>query len=424
MQPAEQAAELSPIRRVLAMVSLILAGEVIFVPAFHPGRYFRTSLLEAFGIDNFQLGEAAAWYGIAAMISYGLGGPLADRFGTRPLMVGSLVATALGSLYMATIPSLFGLKLLFAFWGVSTIFAFWSPLVRATRELGGDMRQGQAFGVLDGGRGFVAWVIAAVSAEAIGRYLSPEPGAAAEAMTWVLVGYAAVTLAVAVFAWFGLPPVLDRLEADGPKADFTQVKQLLRSPTVWLLATIVLAAYCTYKTQDYYGQFTEDIYGLTKQQSARLTSSLTFLRIIAAVGAGLLADRWLGPSRTVFLCFGALALAFAGLYAAPVSSGYLSLIVATIAVAWAAGCGLRIYFSLLADSDIPLSLTGTATGMISLVGFTPDIFWPLLGGWLIASARENGDVLVGYQRLWLVLAVISAVGLLAAAVLRRQPRGD
>ncbi|MEO0531426.1 MAG: MFS transporter [Planctomycetota bacterium] len=402
------------------MMSLILAGEVIFVPAFHPGRYFRTSLLEAFGIDNFQLGEAAAWYGVAAMISYGLGGPLADRFGTRPLMFGSLIATAAGSLYMATLPSLLGLKLLFAFWGVSTIFAFWSPLVRATRELGGGLSQGRAFGILDGGRGFVAWAIAAVSAEAIGRYLTPEAGSAGDAMRSVLVGYAVVTAAVAVIVWFGLPPELDDLEDTGPQADASQVFALLKNPRVWLLATIVLTAYCTYKTQDYYGQFTEDIYGLDKQQSARLTSSLTFLRIFAALGAGYLADWRFGASRTVIACFGVLTLAFAGLYVAPVSSGYLPMAIANVAVAWATGCGLRIYFSLLAESGIPRSLTGTTTGMISLVGFTPDIFWPLLGGWYIASARDAGDVLPGYQRLWLTLAVISAVGFAAAALLRRQ----
>lgn len=403
------------------MASLILAGEVIFVPAFHPGRYFRTSLLEAFGIDNIQLGEAAFWYGVAAMISYGLGGPLADRFGTRPLMCGSLIATALGSLYMATIPSLFSLKILFAFWGVSTILAFWAPLVRATRELGGGMSQGRAFGILDGGRGFVAWLIAAVSTFMISSYLTTEIGAAAGAMRWVLVGYAAVTAAVAVVVWFGLPASLDKLEDTGPQVDNEQVFRLMKSPTIWLLGAIVLSAYCSYKTSDFYGQFSEDIYGLNKEQSAWLTSSLTFLRIFAALSAGFLADSWLGARRTVFACFVALVVSFGALSVAPTTSGYLGIAIANIAVAWAAGCGLRIYFSLLAESNIPLSLTGTATGMISLVGFTPDIFWSLLAGWLITSAREQGDVLVGYQRLWLVLAGFSAIGLIATALLRRRP---
>lgn len=406
------------------MASLILAGEVIFIPAFHPGRYFRTSLLEAFGIDNFQYGEAAAWYGLAAMVSYGLGGPLADRFGTRPLMVGSLLATAGGSFYMATLPSLLGLKLLYAFWGASTILAFWAPLIRATRELGGGLSQGRAFGVLDGGRGLVAWAIAAASAELIGRYLTPEAGAAADAMRSVLVGYAVVTMSVAVVVWFGLPPSLDNLADEGRRVAATDVFRLGRNPCVWLLATVVLCGYCTYKTQDYYGQYLEDLHGFGKQQSARLTSMLSILRVFAAFGAGFLADRWLGPARTVGAAFAVLVAAFLALAFGPPSGGYLALAVTSIALAWAAGCGLRIYFAMLAESGIPRPLTGTATGLVSLVGFTPDIFWPLLAGWLIASARASGDVAPGYQQLWLLLAAISAVGLVAAAWLRVRPRSD
>ena len=116
------------------MLSLILAGETVFLPAFHLGRYFKSSLLSTFSIDEFQLGRLGAIYGAFAMVCYFLGGPLADRWSPRKLLTGSLVITALGSLYMATFPSFDGLRILFAFWGVSTILAFWAPLIRATRE--------------------------------------------------------------------------------------------------------------------------------------------------------------------------------------------------------------------------------------------------------------------------------------------------
>ncbi|QDT70573.1 Inner membrane protein YihN [Planctomycetes bacterium MalM25] len=414
----------SPARRVLAMAGLILAGEVIFIPAFHPGRYFRTSLLDSFGINDLQLGEAQAWYGFAAMISYALGGPLADRFGPRVLMSGSLLVTALGSLYMATLPSFLGLKLLFAFWGVSTILAFWSPLIRTTRELGGGMSQGRAFGVLDGGRGLVAWLIAAGSALAIGDQLAPGADASDGAVRSIMYGYAAVTAAVAIFVWFALPPSVVGKGIDDRGGSPREVLRLLREPAVWLMGLIVLSAYCAYKTSDYYGQYTEDIYGLTKKSSAWLTSSLTFLRILAALIAGWLADRWLGPIKTVRIGFGVLVVAFLALYAAPTSSDYLALAVANIAVAWAVGCGLRIYFAMFEESNIPASLTGSAAGIVSFVGYTPDIFWPLLAGWLLKTARDRGDVLVGYQRLWLVLACFSAVGFVAAALLRRRRPAD
>ena len=51
-------------RRALAMLSLVLAGEAIFIPAFHLGRYFKTALLSTFQIDEFQLGQLGAIYGV------------------------------------------------------------------------------------------------------------------------------------------------------------------------------------------------------------------------------------------------------------------------------------------------------------------------------------------------------------------------
>ena len=111
----------------LTMFSLVLAGEAIFVPPFHLGRYFKSSLLSSFHIDEFQLGQLGAVYGVVAMACYFLGGPLADRFAPRKLLTVSLLATGLGSLYMSTSPSFAGLYGLYAFWGASTILIFWAP---------------------------------------------------------------------------------------------------------------------------------------------------------------------------------------------------------------------------------------------------------------------------------------------------------
>lgn len=411
-------ASLSPTRRAIAMGALILAGEAIFIPPFHPGRYFRTTLLESFGITELQLGEAQAWYGIVAMLCYGMGGPLADRFGPRVLMAASLLATGLGSLYMATVPSLLGLKCLFAFWGASTIFAFWAPLIRTTRELGGGMSQGRAFGILDGGRGLFAWGIATVSALAVGKALTE--GATEGALRSLMISYASVTAAVAVVVWFALPPKIGAGPEQADRTTSVEVFRLLRMPAIWLQGLVVLTAYCAFKTFDFYGHYTEDIYNLSKAQAATLTAWLTLLRAVAAIGAGAMADRWFGSSRTVQISFGVLIASFAALYWLPPSSGVLMIVVANLAIAWAASCALRgVYFALLAESDIPKSLTGSAAGIVSFVGFTPDIFWARFAGGLITSARESGDVLLGYQQLWLVLAAASAVGVFAAALLRR-----
>ncbi|REJ86464.1 MAG: MFS transporter, partial [Planctomycetota bacterium] len=142
------------------MTAIVISGEAIFLLPFVVPRVFRPTLLDVFGITNLELGTAFSLYGIVAMFSYFAGGPLADRFSVRKLMSSALALTSLGGVYVATIPPVFGLRVVYAFWGMSTILLFWAAMIRATREWGGEVRQGTAYGILDGGRGMVAAALA------------------------------------------------------------------------------------------------------------------------------------------------------------------------------------------------------------------------------------------------------------------------
>ena len=72
-----------------------------------------------------------------------------------------------------------------------------------------------------------------------------------------------------------------------------------------------------------------------------------------------------------------------------------------------------IYFALLEEGGIPLAVTGTATGVVSTIGFTPDIFMPLLGGYL----RDNYPGAEGHQYFFLTTAAICGVGLAASLLI-------
>jgi sugar phosphate permease len=123
--------------RFFLMLTLVFAGEIVFLLPFHTTRFFRPTLLEAYGLSNTQLGDVFAVYGVMAMIAYFPGGALADRFSARSLLTVSMIATAAGGLYMATYPGPVGMAALFGYWGITTILLFWAALIRATREWGG-----------------------------------------------------------------------------------------------------------------------------------------------------------------------------------------------------------------------------------------------------------------------------------------------
>ena len=137
------------------MFALVFAGEAIFGLPFVLVRIFRPTVLEVLELNNTQLGTAFSAYGIVAMAAYLLGGPLADRFSARRLMVTALLTTSLGGAVFWTLPDATTLAWLYAWFGLTTILPFWAALLRVTREWGGDDAQGRAYGLLDGGRGLV-----------------------------------------------------------------------------------------------------------------------------------------------------------------------------------------------------------------------------------------------------------------------------
>lgn len=370
-------------RPVFILGALIFAGEIIFGLPFHIARFFRPTLLSAFEINNAQLGDAFAIYGITAMLSYFPGGVLADRFSPRNLLVFSLLATAAGGLYFATFPSGIGLKLVFGWWGMTTIFLFWAAMIKATRHWGGEHNQGRAFGFLDGGRGLVAAGAAAVAVVLLNQSTG-DAGLRSDSLRSVIYFYTGATCLAAIFIWLVLPGT--REPGESTAQSWQAVLQVLRDSRVWPQAGIVICAYCGYKGLDYFPLYAVDVLQMPRSEAEQLAANAAWLRPVAAIAAGFLADRF-AASRIILTGFLSLVISYGFLaYALPVTWG-LNIIYANLIVSFLAVFAIRgVYFALLQESRLDKQVTGTAVGVISVVGFTPDIFFAPIAGRLIDAS--------------------------------------
>jgi nitrate/nitrite transporter NarK len=412
------------------MLGLILAGEAVFALPFHVARFFRPTVLEVFALSNTELGAAQGVYGILAMLAYFPGGPLADRFSARKLLALSLWSTAAGGIYMATFPDYVGALLLWGFFGVTTILLFWAALIRATRDWGGDDEQGRAYGLLDGGRGLLAAVLASIAVICFGL-LFPEGYRAAtfeekkEALRAVIYGYAFVTAAIGVFVWYAIPERHPGEEAEAQAWNPDQenvwmhIVRVLRMPAVWLQAVIVMCAYVGYKGFDNYALFAVEGYGLDEVEAARIVAIGSWMRPVAAIGAGFLGDRFT-ISRMTVIAFALLLIS--DLFFAinsPLPATAWVLLVNTL-LACSAMFGLRgLYFALFEEAKVPAAITGTAVGVVSVLGFTPDIFVTYVGGVLL----DRSPGLAGHQHFFWFLATFAAIGVLASFTLMRRLQG-
>jgi len=404
------------------MLALIIAGEIVFGLPFHTARFFRPTLLEVFGFTNTQLGDLFAIYGVTAMISYFPGGALADRFPARSLLTASLLATGTGGLFMAAIPPAMPMGLLYGFWGITTIFLFWGALIRATREWGGESTQGLAFGVLEGGRGLVAALMASLALAVFASIMPENVNLASDevrrnGMRSIILVYTAAAFSAAVLTWFTVPVPAAQVAMN--RHPLRGMAIVLKRPVIWAHAAVIVCAYCGYKGLDNYSLYAVQVLGMDEVRGAELSTWGSWIRPVAAVAAGLVADRF-NAARSIGVAFAVLAVSWTVLGVSSVDVTTLHIVYLNLFVTFFAVFALRgIYFALLEENQTPAYLTGAAVGLVSLVGYTPEIFFAPITGRIL----DANPGIVGFRHYFLFLAGIAALGffvVLALLGLRRS----
>jgi sugar phosphate permease len=155
--------------------------------------------------------------------------------------------------------------------------------------------------------------------------------------------------------------------------------------------------------------------GYNDVESAQVGTTLLYLRPFIGVVIGFLADR---TKPSLWLMLGFLLTFIASLvFATDLIDEHAELLFFINILFMAIGvysCRV-LYFATLEETKIPLSLTGTAVGLASIVGFTPDIFSGPMFGILV----DNPDKVLGLQNAFKVLSIFAGTGLLASFILKR-----
>ncbi|MCH7524467.1 MAG: MFS transporter [Bacteroidetes bacterium] len=405
------------------IIILILSGEAVFILPFVLARIFRPTYLEVFDITNLQYGICGSIYVIVALLSYVFGGVLADKFHPRFLISVSLILTALGGFYLSTYPSYFNLKLLFGYWGFTTIFLFWAAMIKATRIWGGAKRQGMAFGFLDGGRGLVAAGFGTFGILIFSLFIDVDISETSlierkEAFRYVILFASLAVSIIGILAFYflkGLKSDENLSKQNSNVLTISSFKQIMKIPSVWLLMIIVLCAYVGYKATDIYSLYAKDVMLYDDIESAKVGTSLLYMRPIIGVVIGLLADR---TRATLWLIIGFVFTLITSLIFASgiISNETILFFILSIGLMALGVYSVRVlYFATMEEGKIPLAITGVAVGFISIVGYTPDIF----SGPMIGVLLDNSPGELGHQHVFLVLAGFTLIGLIASAVFYR-----
>lgn len=406
---------MSGLRRWLIMACLSLSAGIIFLLPFLREIYY-LPLQKALGVTNTQLGVLMSVFGMTALVTYFPGGWLADRFSPRKMITFSMVATGLAGLYFARFPSYPLSIAIHGFWGITCSLTFWGALIKATRNWAPSSEQGRAFGILESARGIgeLATLTAILA-------IFAKLGSGKLALSWVIILFSIIDILLGVMAWFTLVDATrdDREQSKGkPKVGLREVVVALKMPVVWLISIVILAAYSAYWGSYYFTPYATDAFLMSVVLGGAIGVGKYWLKPLSALGAGFLADR-AGTSRTVAWCLGILIVSFGVFVLIPGNPNLIVIFIANTAVASLAIFALRgIYFALLEEGGVPLAITGTVAGIVSVVGFTPDVFMPIVGGVLLD--RHPGGL--GYRYLFGLIIGLCIFGLLASLIILRRYR--
>ncbi|MGF6757008.1 MFS transporter [Paraburkholderia sp. GAS42] len=407
-------------QRYVQLMLLVLAAGAIY-PILYLRQVYQPTMLEVFHITDSQLGYLYSSLGTIFLLSYLPSGWLADRIAPRLLICFSLIATGVLGLWYSTAPSFDVLMVIFGGWGLTTGLTFWAAVIKRVAMIAGTREQGRFFGLLDGGRGLIEAMLATIAITLFAWFTQTKGEPVAAGFKLVVYMYAFLCIALGVV----LALVKDPQGASDAAASRTarkrnnvlvDLKTLATIPELWLVAAIVFCGYQVFwATYSFSAYLHEGEIGLTVVMAGTITTLKLWMRPVGGIGGGFLGDRYSKVSVLVIALFLA-ALSLLGLMAAPRISSHVLLVFLVLFIGILTYAIRGLYWSLLDRCNIPVETMGLAIGLISVLGYSPDVFLPLINGYL----TQNFPGVFGYQLYFGYVAGMAALGGFAGLALRNM----
>ena len=366
-----------------------------------------------------MMGIAFTTYGITALICYFPGGYIADKFNARKMLSLSLILTSIGGILLLFYNNFYFLCFIYGYWGISSILFCWSALIKATKIVGGN-RQGLSFGILEAGRGLVAATLSSIAViiftSTFIKNINDNFFLVDSPLKAVITFYSITTFIAGILIWFYFKDESNNKSSIELSVAFKKIKKFYK--LIFFQSLIVLSAYSAYKGIDYYSQFFYEIMNYSKEKAASTMSNLSYLRPLCALFAGLIADKISATKLSIYL-FISLIMAF--LYLGFISTIFNLeiLIMINIMISMAAVFALRgIYFCYLQETKIPTNIIGFSVGIISLIGFFPDVYiGPVFGYFLDTYSKVEA-----FNLCYLFLLILSLIGFYSALKLHNSKK--
>lgn len=373
---------------------------------------FYDTMIEGFGFTNTELATLGSVFGLMSLIGYLIGGPICDRFSPRKILIAAFVLTGIGGFWFAAYPPFWACVIIHVLWGIATAVLLWDCMIRLTRSLASSEEQGRFFGFLEGGRGAVDTVTSFVL---VGLFAAL--GSTVASLKQVMLILAAFNVVGIILVLVFVPDEMLQEEGDS-RINVHEIMEVLKTPAVWLIAIVILCNYSIYTGGTYLTSYLTDIIGVSVAVSAVISVFRNYvLMMLGGPIGGFFGDRF-SISRVITACFIFICIALGAFVLLPVNVTLMLPVVMMMALYLGVFLMRGIYFGTVDQANIPMKITGTAVGIISLVGFFPEVFMNSVSGYLL-DAFPGYD---GYHYLFMIMLAFAAAGFVASLFLQKNIR--
>ncbi len=398
------------LQRYLQFFLLVLSAGAIY-PLIYLRTNFQSTIVEVFQIKVSDLNQLYTTLGVMFVLGYIPSGWLADKISIKILLTISLGITGLVGLWFAQIPSTASLNYIFLIWGISSVFTFWGALIKSVKMLAKAEEQSRFFGILDGGRGVVEALLATI-AVVVFSYMLTQNNTSKDALVGVIYLYSFICIVCAILIFIFLEKEqkndLNKEEASvfSLKSLMRDIIRILKIKEVWILSMIIFCGYTLFWNIYFFSGFLQANHGATAIVAGYVTVLTLWMRPIGGILGGVLGDKF-NRANILGVAFATASLGVLLLSFIPQGSNVIMVFAMVLIIGLMLYAIRGLYWSFLDYCNIPNSILGFAIGIISFLGYLPDIILPIISA-KIFLANDNGPI--AYTQYFLITSIVGIVG--------------
>ena len=397
--------ELSTLHKWALVVLISMGSSIIYAPMYLKNVFY-DPLMQALGATNADLGLMVSAYGIAAMICYLPSGIVADKFRMRTLAWVGFIATAVLVFVYATLPSVQVCLVLFVLMGVTSILIWWGTRFKVIRLCCEEEEYASKIGISYSIYGVTGLIIGLINAAIIAA-ISGSAGVQA-----MLIFLGVVIAILGVLAFFLIPDFKGEINKDAKLFSLKEAIQAFKHPGVVWACIAYFCVYAVYQGATYTTPYLTNCFNA----DGNLVNVVGLIRtygigLIAGPIVGWIATKIKSPSKTILGAFILSIAVLVGFILFPQDPGG-AMIAAILVVVF----GFTTYgaFSIgsspLSEVKIPMAIFGTASGLLSVIGFLPDVFihtW--YGGMIDAQGNAAVASIFGFEIMFGVIGIFCLI---------------